>query len=342
MEAPDIPKGVSLIPKKEDIPTMKRIFSFSLILALLLSVGALAVPITAAAATPRAAGLVDTGGGRLNVRASPSTGGAWVASLTSGETVTLLEKTGEWWRVEYAAGKTGYCHGAYLTVTSTATATVATGQSTLNVRSGPATSYARIGSLKSGTAVIVLSTSGDFCRILYAGNRTGYVSRAYLKGAEAYPAVSLSVPCYRQWDSRWGWMKVGASGKTLSSIGCATTGISMIESYRTGAALTPAVMVKRLSYTASGNVYWPSDYTPHFYREGYLADIYRELQKGHPVLIGAKTAAGGQHWVVVTGYTGGSTLTAAGFTIHDPGVSSRRTLANYFAAYPIFYKYFTY
>ncbi len=321
---------------------MKRIFSFSLILALLLSVGALAVPISASGATPAAAGVVNTGGGRLNVRSSPSTGGAWVASLGNGETVTLLEKTGAWWRVLYREGKTGYCHGDYLTVISTAAATVTTGQSTLNVRSGPSTAYARIASLKNGTGVIVLSTSGGFARVLFAGNRTGYVSLAYLKGADAFPAVSLTVPCYRQWDSRWGWMKVGGSGKTLTAIGCATSGISMIESYRTGTALTPAVMVKRLSYTASGNVFWPTDYTPHFYREGYLSDIYRELQKGHPVLIGAKTAAGGQHWVVVTGFTGGDAITAAGFTIHDPGVSTRKTLADFFASYPIFYKYFTY
>lgn len=321
---------------------MKRVFSFSIVLALLLSVGALAVPIRASAAAPMAAGVVNTGGGRLNVRSSPSTGGTWVASLCEGETVTLLERTGAWWYLEYREDKRGYCHGDYLTVVSTATATVATGQSTLNVRSGPSTSHSRIGSLKSGATVIVLTTSGDFARVLYGGNRTGYVSRAYLKGAVAFPAVSLSVPCYRQWDSRWGRLKVGSSGKTLTAIGCATTGIAMIESYRTGAALTPAVMVKRLSYTASGNVFWPTDYTPHFYREGYLEDVYRELRKGHPVLIGAKTAAGGQHWVVVTGFTGGDRITAAGFTIHDPGVSSRKTLADYFADYPIFYKYFTY
>jgi len=56
------------------------------------------------------------------------------------------------------------------------------------------------------------------------------------------------------------------------------------------------------------------------------------------VLLGCKNSYGSQHWVVVTGYTGGSTLTASGFTINDPGTSSRTTLSQFLSVYPSFYK----
>ena len=60
------------------------------------------------------------------------------------------------------------------------------------------------------------------------------------------------------------------------------------------------------------------------------------------MLFGAKNASGSQHWVVVTGYTGGSSLSASGFTIHDPGSHSRTNLQQFLNAYPTFYKYFHY
>ncbi len=321
---------------------MKKVLS--LMLTAILLMGIFVIPIRAFAATAAipSAGVVDTGGGRLNVRAKPSTSGAWVASLNDGTYVTLYERTGSWWRCEYAKGRYGYCHADYVKELAGSAATVSVGASSLNVRKGAGTGYSRIGSLVTGDSVVVLSTSGGWSRILYEGTKIGYVSAAYLTTAAKYAPVALAVPCYRQWDSRWGSIKIGSSGKTISQIGCATSGISMLESYRTGTSLTPATMVKRLSYTASGNVFWPSHFDVHYWREGYLADVYAHLAAGRPVLIGAKTAAGGQHWVVITGYTGGDDFSPDKFTIHDPGVSTRKTLADFFAAYPIFYKYFTY
>jgi hypothetical protein len=188
--------------------------------------------------------------------------------------------------------------------------------------------------------VVVLSTSGGWSRILYGGVKLGYVSAAYLRTDLAYPAVSLSVPHFRQTDSRWSWRTLGSSGKTIGKVGCATTSIAMMESYRTGTTVTPDVMCRRLTYTASGNVYWPSHYT--LVTSFSLDTIYRLLSQGKPVMLGGKTASGGQHWIVVTGYVGGATLTPSGFLINDPGVGSRRTLGEFFSAYPYFYKMFYY
>ena len=313
----------------------------SLILTVLLLLSIVVIPMPSHAASPgSSAGRVALSSGRLNVRAAPSTGGAWLSSLTAGTTVTLLGRSGDWWRVEYAAGRFGYCHADYITPLGGTTATVATGGSSLNVRRGAGTGYARIEGLPDGERVVVLSTSGGWSRILYRGVKLGYVSAIYLRADLAYPAVSLPVPHFRQTDSRWSWRTLGSSGKTIGKVGCATTSIAMMESYRTGTTVTPDVMCRRLTYTASGNVYWPSHYT--LVTDYSLDTIYRLLSQGNPVMLGGKTASGGQHWIVVTGYVGGATLTPSGFLINDPGVGSRRTLGEFFSAYPYFYKMFYY
>ena len=319
---------------------MKRTVSLLLVLLLLLST----MPVRSEAATMESkAGIVTVANSSLNVRSAPSTSSAVLSSLPKGSYVTLLGRSGDWWQVEYGKGLYGYCHAGYITVASGSPARVSTQSLSLNIRSGPGTSYAKLGSLSKGEVVIILSASGGWSRILYHGRKTGYVSAQYLSAATEgarYPALSLNVPSFKQTDSRWASVLIGASGKTIAQIGCATTAIAMMESYRTGTTIYPDAMSRRLSYTSSGSVYWPSHYTVVTDGGGYLYALYALLKQGKPVLFGAKTSSGNQHWVVVTGFTGGSTLTASGFSIHDPGSSSRTNLQQFLNAYPIFYKYF--
>lgn len=316
---------------------MKRTFSF--LLAALTLAALLIVPVKAANLDSRA-GVVATSSGRLHVRSSASTGAASVATLNKGSYVTLISKSGAWWRVEYARGKYGYCHGDYISTVSGSAATVKTQSGNLNVRSGAGTSYAKVGTLAKGETVIVLSTASGWSRILYHGTKTGYVSAQYL--SSNYGAVSLKVPSYKQTDSRWASVQIGNSGKTMAQIGCATTAVAMMESYRTGTTIYPDAMSKKLSYTASGSLYWPGNFVAVTNQSGYLTGIYEKLKQGKPVLFGAKNSSGKQHWVVITGFSGGNTLTASGFTILDPGSNSRTNLQQFLNAYPTFYKYFYY
>lgn len=300
-------------------------------------------PFGASAATAESkAGRIATESGGLNVRRAAGTSSDIVTSLYKGSYVTLMWRSGDWWYVEYDDGKFGYCHSDYIDTVSATARVVRTTSGSLNVRSGAGTSYSKIGSLPSGEVVLVLWTTGDWSRILYDGSKLGYVSSSYLTSASSYPAISLSVPHYMQTDKRWASVTLGKSGKTIYRIGCTTTSIAMIESYRTGKTIYPDTMSKKLSYTSTGNVYWPSDYNAVTSTSGYLEKIYAELKAGKPVLFGVKTAAGGQHWVVITGYKGGSTLTTSGFTINDPAKKTRTTLADLYADYPRFYKFFTY
>ncbi len=320
---------------------MKKFMSF--ILALILILGALSIP-TVAATTSSKAGMVSITSGRLNVRSSASTSGTVVSSLAKGSYVTLMSKSGNWWKVEYADGKYGYCHADYIKAVNGTPATVKILSGSLNVRSGAGTSYSKIASLYKGDVVIELSKSDNWSKILFNGTKTGYVSSQYLStsSSSTYSKVALSVPSFKQTDSRWANVKIGSSGKTIAQIGCATTAIAMMESYRTGTTIYPDAMSKKLSYSSSGNVYWPSNYTVVTSSSGYLNGIYNQLKNGKPVLFGAKKSSGTQHWVVITGYTGGNSLTASGFTINDPGSKSRTTLQHLLNEYPTFYKYFYY
>lgn len=315
--------------------------SISLFLFTFLIFGLFA-PVTeaSAAALDSKAGAVTTSGSRLNVRSGPSASSATVTTLNNGSYITLISKSGSWWKIEYAKNQYGYCHGDYITVVSGTPVTVQTNSGSLNVRSGSGTSYSKIAGLSKGETVILLSTTGSWSRILYHGTKTGYVSSQYLSGY--YAPVSLWLHNFKQADSRWGDTLVGESGKTIAQIGCATTAIAMVESHRRGYAIYPDDMMRQLTYTPSGSVYWPDHYSTVTGSTALLSGIYTRLKQGKPVLIGARNASGSQHWVVITGFTGGTSLSPASFTIHDPGTWSRTNLQQFLDVYPTFYKYFHY
>ena len=323
---------------------MKKILSAVFTVILMFSI--ISLPMKASAVNVGStAGIVSVSSGRLNVRRGASTSSQILTSINKGNYITLISKSGSWWYVEYGDGLYGYCHADYITPQTSSTATVKISSGSLNIRSGAGTNYSRIGSLYKGETVVVLSSSGGWSRILYDGTKTGYVSSQYLSSSsssESYSAISLKVPSFKQNDSRWANIKIGSSGKTIGQIGCATTGIAMMESYRTGTTIYPDAMMRKLSYSSSGNVYWPSHYKVVTNSSGYLGAIYEQLKAGKPVLFGAKTSSGSQHWVVITGYTGGTTLTASGFTINDPGTAGRTNLQHLLNSYPVFYKSFYY
>ena len=315
---------------------MKKFLSFILSTAMILGI---LIPLEASA---KSAGLVTVSNGKLNVRRYGSSSGSIISTLQKGIYVTLIASAGDWWLVEYSEGKYGYCHSDYITEVSSTLATVKIDSGNLNVRSGAGTEHTKTDSLTKSEEVIVLSTSNGWSRVLYDGTKNGYVSARYLSSSAptVYSSISLDVPDYKQTDKRWANVKIGSSGKTIAQIGCVTSSIAMIESYRAKNTIYPDAMEKRLSYSSSGDVYWPSDYIAIYTKDGYLERIYALLAEGKPVLIGAKTRSGGQHWVVITGFNSSGGLTESSFLINDPGSETRKTIKEFLSAYPNFYKYF--
>ena len=324
---------------------MKRTCSLILSLLLIFSLFSSITMTAEASSTVYGVGKVTTASTSLNVRKSASTSSGIVTTLKRNSLITLINKSGNFWYVRYGTSGYGYCSADYITVTSTDVKTVKTTSGNLNVRSSASTSGTILTRLPSGTKVPVISTSNGWSKILYNGTKTGYVSSVYLVNnstsntTTSYKAISLSgIPNFKQTDSRWANVIIGNSGQTIAKIGCATTAIAMLESKRTNTTIYPHNIMKKLSYTSGGAVYWPTNYTQITSSSGYLAKIYNLLEQGKPVIVGAKKSNGGQHYVVVTGVKATNTLTTSAFYINDPGSNTRTTLNQFFSAYPYFYK----
>ncbi len=277
----------------------------------------------------------------LNVRTEPSTGSTVKASLYDGQVITIHDKTGNWWHIEYGDGLYGYASASYIQALGLPVATVQTNGSNLNVRSGAGLGYSVKGKLKNGETVLCLGTYGNFIKVLYNGNSVGYVASQYLavsKDTLTEP-INLSITSYKQYDSRWARLTLPGSGESLRTHGCAVTALAMTESYRRGTTVTPANILQSEKFTSTGAIYWPTGYSV-----GKATDtsfLHANLAAGKPVIVHAKKANGSMHFVVVYGYTGEG-LETKNFKVHDPGSETRTTLADFYAVYPYIVKTLVY
>lgn len=114
----------------------------------------------------------------LNVRSGPGTNYAVINQLPYGTGCTVLSTSGNWAKIKTFNGITGWVSRTYLAKQTTAR--VSTNGGNLNVRKGPGTYAAVLGSLKNGTKVTVKSTTGNWAYITY-GKLSGYASLTYLK-----------------------------------------------------------------------------------------------------------------------------------------------------------------
>lgn len=291
-----------------------------------------------AAVSPLCSAALDGGTVRvntvLNVRAAPSTSAEIEDRLECGRTVTLYDEVGDWWRIGYRGGDNGYVHSAYIERLNLPVRYVKTRGSNLNVRRAPSVAAAIIGKVADRSALPILGVEGDFAKVLFEGERVGYVSRDYLvvaaPDASAANEILLAVPAYKQGDSRWASKRLPGSGERLSTHGCAVTALAMTESFRTGDTVTPTDILSSMKFTSSGAIYWPEFY---FKESGTYESVYRRLLEGHPVIFHAVKSSGGSHFVVVYGFLGGA-LEPENFLIHDPGAGTRHTLADFLAVYP--------
>lgn len=321
---------------------MKKILSVIICVITVFTLFSFSITANATSQT-RKAGVVTLSSGWLNIRSSGSSSAQSIGKFQNGDYVTLISKSGAWWYIEYSDGKFGYCSATYLKEVSSQTKYVNITSGSLNIRNGAGSTYDKIGTLQKNETVLVLGKSDNWSKILFDGNRIGYVSTWYLSDSVSVSdTIKLNVPSYKQTDSRWANVTLGSSGKRIADIGCATTGIAMMESFRLGYTIYPDAMSKRLKYTSSGSVYWPSNYTAVTNKTDYLNNILKLLKSGKPVLFGAKNRNGGQHWVVIIGFTGSDTLSASKFIVNDPGSKDRTTLQDLLNTHPNFYKYFYY
>lgn len=139
----------------------------------------------------------------LNVRKSATTSSAVLATLKENTSVTIHEKTGDWYKITTiynGVNINGYVFAEYITKTASGgnggtsgggsssggevqTKTGVVNVYALNLRTGPSTSTAIAGSLVSGTQVTILETSGEWYKVQVLSNGrvvTGYVFAEYI------------------------------------------------------------------------------------------------------------------------------------------------------------------
>ena len=109
---------------------------------------------------------------QLNVRSSASTEGDRVGSLSYGARVEILEKDGTWGRTKDGWISLNYINQDGTTGTNTASGTVTGTQ--LNIRSGPGTGYASVGSYDQGDVVSILE------QFTYNGVTWGCTSKGWI------------------------------------------------------------------------------------------------------------------------------------------------------------------
>ena len=130
----------------------------------------------------------------LRMRSDASTSSSTITQASKGAEVTVEEDAGNgWYKVTYG-GKTGYMSGEWLTVSLSDGTVLPAAEGTepeqkrglitasvLNVRSGPATTYDKVASLKGGTVVDIISDPGNGWYQI----ESGYVSAEYITLVDA-------------------------------------------------------------------------------------------------------------------------------------------------------------
>lgn len=124
----------------------------------------------------------------LNVRNGPGTGYGVMAQVRHGERYTVLEQSGEWFKISLSNGAAGWVAGWLVNITTTPSGSpggdetpgedksaVVTG-SVVNVRSGPGTNNAVNGQVYQGQVLDILGQSGDWYQVQTNTGLTGWVA----------------------------------------------------------------------------------------------------------------------------------------------------------------------
>lgn len=157
----------------------RRIVTLALTLVLL--AGVLTVPTFAAGYQMYGIGFVTPTS--LRLRQEPNTTSKILATAPRDECVVIISKVGQWYKVNYNLQE-GYMHADYLNVKTARNAELGYGKVTgnsVNLRSGPGTSYAVVGSVKKGdTSCYIIGLNNGWYKVI-TGSKICYIRSDYLE-----------------------------------------------------------------------------------------------------------------------------------------------------------------
>jgi len=157
---------------------IKRILS--MVLALVLSIGAMSITAFAAEETMYGIGFVNASS--LRLRSEPDANSATLVYAPRNDCVVVISKSGEWYKVNYNL-QVGYMHQDYLKVLTRENAELGYGEvsgSGVNLRSGPSTTYGKVAVASSGEKCYILGLNNGWYKVIYNGSicyiRSDYLS----------------------------------------------------------------------------------------------------------------------------------------------------------------------
>lgn len=149
---------------------------------------------------PREVGL-EVSAGSINVFQDPDAASPLVGQAAQGQAYVHLEQQGSWHKIQFSDA-VGWCQQAGIAQSAAPVRRVTAG--TLNVRSGPGTTYRQVGQLQQDQLVVEASAQGDWREISYGGQQA-WVHGAYLQGSGVAPPATRPV-------SSAGFIQLAASG----------------------------------------------------------------------------------------------------------------------------------
>lgn len=138
----------------------------------------------------------------LNVRSGPSTGFPVIEKISPGKEYPLLEKKGDWSKIQLPDNKTGWVANWLVHISKRSEkldSSFKTGNNAviqaevLNVRSGPSTSYEKIGQITKGSEIEILEVKEGWFKFSFNGKEgwiAGEFAKQYDQGEETIENTS--------------------------------------------------------------------------------------------------------------------------------------------------------
>ena len=164
----------------------------TLLLALVLCTGSLAVTASAAEDTMYGIGFVTASA--LRMRSTPGTDSSTIATAPMNDCVVVISKVGQWYEVNYNL-QVGYMHEDYLKVLTIENAELGYGKVTgsrVNMRSGPSTSHKAVAVATQGDKAYIIGLNQGWYKVIYSG-QICYIRSDYLELTE-YPYENQKSP----------------------------------------------------------------------------------------------------------------------------------------------------
>ena len=244
----------------------------ALALALMLLFATLSITASADNGSGLVSGIGFVHATSLNLRAQPSTGSPILATANSGECVVVLGQEEGWYHVSYNLQE-GYMSAEFLTVSTAENAELGYGIVTgsgVNLRSGPDTSYNKVGTASNGDRLYIIGVNNGWYKVL-SGSSSCYIRSDYLSLSEIpyENRASNNAPQYFR-----GGKAIGAlpGGSTTQAV----TGSQSVNTGYTGSATGAQILAKATEFL--GTPYVNGGASPSgFDCSGFVYYVLKEL-----------------------------------------------------------------